>query len=545
MKRFALREKTLGGLLDETASRFPDGDALAHPARGIRRTWREFAADVDRLARGLMALGVEPGEKIALWAPNVPQWLTVMFSAAKIGAVLVTVNTGYRKAELDYLLRQSGTGTLFVADGVRDHDFIATVYGVVPELAQAPARLSSAVFPRLRRVIALEGGGHPGLLDFDAVLSLADRVSSEALRAREAAVAPGDVVNMQYTSGTTGFPKGVRLTHRSILNNGYWIGRNLRLSAWDRVCLPVPLFHCLGCVIGVMACVNHGAAMVLVETFSPGLVLDAVQRERCTALYGVPSMYQALLRHRTLARADLSSLRTGIMTGSACPEALVREAADRLHMPELSVCYGLTEASPIMTQTRVSDPFRERMRSVGRPLPGIEVAVFDPLSGLPVPPGVVGEVRCRGYNVMEGYHDMPEATAEAVDGAGWLHSGDLGSLDASGCLHIAGRIKDLIVRGGENVSPREVEDFLLRRSDVRDVQVVAVPSPRYGEEVGVFLIPREGADIRPEDVRAYCRGRIAGYKVPRYVAVVDAFPLTANGKVQKFKLREMAARFGA
>lgn len=535
MTRFALREQTLGTLLDDTASRFPHADALIHPARGVRLTWRDFADEVERLARGFMALGIKPGEKIAIWAPNLPQWLTVMFAAAKIGAVLVTVNTGCREADLRYQLIQCRASCLLLADGLPGHDFFATLRNV---LTEAPRSLY-----HLRRIIGLESRRAPGVIAYGEVLELAGETPPEALRESAMGVTPGDVVNMQYTSGTTGLPKGVMLTHRNIGNNGYWIGRTLRLSHRDRVCLPVPLFHCLGCVIGVMACVNHGACMVLTDTFSPSLVLRAVQEEHCTALYGVPSMYQTLLRHPGLPHSDLSSLRKGVMTGSICPESLVREVMERLHMPGLSICYGLTEASPIMTQTRLSDPLRKRTGSVGRALPGIEVAVFDPRTGQRLPPGREGEIRCRGYNVMAGYHAMPQATAEAVDAQGWLHTGDLGTLDANGYLSIVGRIKDMIVRGGENVSPREVEDFLRKRGDIRDVQVVAVPSPRYGEEVGAFLIPREGSVIHPRDVRTYCLGRLARYKVPRYVAVVDSFPMTPNGKVRKGKLREMAARY--
>ena len=464
MNDFAVQELTLGQLLENTAARFPDTDAVIHADREMRQTWSEFSACVDDMARGLMAIGVQKGEKVAVWATNVPHWVTLMFATARIGAILVTVNTNYRETELRYLLRK-------------------------------------------------------------------------------ASISPYDVVNMQYTSGTTGFPKGVMLTHVNIVNNGYWIGYHQKFSSRDRVCLPVPLFHCFGCVLGVMACVNHGATMVLLDAFSPVQVMTAVEQEKCTALYGVPTMFQAILDHRVFSRFDFSSLRTGIMAGSVCPEPLMRRVMDQMCMSEITICYGLTEGSPVMTQTRTDDTVERRVKTVGRSMPGIEVTIRDPETNEEVPRNAVGEVCCRGYNVMQGYYNMPKDTAEAIDEEGWLHSGDLGIMDEDGYVSISGRIKDMIIRGGENVYPREVEEFLLKMDGVADVQVVAVPSRRYGEEVGAFLIPKEGADVAPEDVRDYCRGKIAWYKIPRYVAVVEGFPLTASGKIQKYKLREMAAAY--
>ena len=544
MSAFFLREQTLGGLLDDIVARFPDNEAVVHADHNFCRSWAGFSADVDATAKGLMALGVQKGEKIAIWATNVPHWLTVMFAAARIGAIMLTVNTNYRDSELRYVLQQSESENLFLVEGIRDHDFVASIYEVVPELRRrrrGPLRCES--LPHLRRVFLLGGEPHRGIMPMPELMELGQTVSDEEYAVRKAEVSPYDVVNMQYTSGTTGFPKGVMLTHVNILNNGYWIGRHQNFSDRDRVCLPLPLFHCFGCVLGVMACVNHAATMVLLETFSPVQVMTAVEQERCTALYGVPTMFQAILDHRVFSRFDFSSLRTGIMAGSVCPEPLMHRVMDKLNMREVTICYGLTEGSPVMTQTRIDDPVDVRVRTVGRSMPGIEVAILDPETKLEVSRGVVGEICCRGYNVMKGYYKMPEATAQAVDADGWLHSGDLGCMDEAGYVVISGRIKDMIIRGGENVYPREVEEFLLGMDGVADVQVVGVPSRRYGEEVGAFILAREGADIAPEDVRDFCRGHIAWYKIPRYVAVLDSFPLTASGKVQKYRLREMAGRY--
>ncbi len=542
MSDFVLQEMTLGQILDRTVSRFPDNDALVYVDRDFRQTWREFSNSVDDLAKGLMGLGVQPGEKIAIWATNVPHWVTLMFAAARIGAVLITVNTNYRESEIRYLLTQSEAENLFVIDGFRDHDYISCLYSVVPELrVHERGHLRSAALPHLKRVMFLGMEKHRGMFSLPEILALGVMVDDAEYEARKAAVSPYDVVNMQYTSGTTGFPKGVMLTHVGIGNNGYWIGANQNFSEQDRVCLPVPLFHCFGCVLGVMACVNHGAAMIILETFSPLKVMASVDQERCTAVYGVPTMYLAILDHRLFPRFDFSSLRTGIMAGSVCPEPLMRRVMEQMYMREITICYGLTEGSPVMTQTTVDDDIDHKVQTVGRHMPGIEVTIRDPETNEEVPRGVQGEICCRGYNVMKGYYNMPEATAEAVDADGRLHSGDLGSMDDDGYVRVNGRIKDMIIRGGENVYPREVEEFLMHMEGVSDVQVVAVPSRRYGEEVGAFIIPHKGADIRPEDVRDFCRGKVAWYKIPRYVAVVDGFPLTTSGKIMKYKLRELAA----
>ena len=539
---FELREKTLGQVLDETVARIPHKDAIVYADRNYRQTWREFADTVDLFAKGLMALGVQKGEKVAVWASNVPYWVALQFATAKIGAILITVNTNYREHELEYLLNQSECENIFIMDSLRDHDYIDTLYTLAPELRyQSRDRLSFERLPHLRRVCFLGAEKHRGMYSVPEILSMSVMTDDAEYRARQDSLDPWDVINMQYTSGTTGFPKGVMLTHVGVGLNGYWIGRHQRFSDKDRVCLPVPLFHCFGCVLGVSACVNHGACMVILEAYNPLHVLAAVDSERCTALYGVPTMFLAELEHKMFKRFDVSSLRTGIMAGSVCPEPLMRRVVEDMYMKDITICYGLTEGSPVMTQSDPDDPLPLRCETVGCAMPGIEVRIGDPETCEELPRGQVGEILCRGYNVMKGYYNMPEETARTISPEGWLHSGDLGTMDENGYVRVTGRIKDMIIRGGENVYPREIEEFLMGMPGVLDIQVVAVPSRKYGEEVGAFIIARPDVPIAPEDVRAFCRGKIAWYKIPRYIAVVDGFPLTASGKIQKFKLREMAA----
>ena len=536
-----LQSLTLGQILDRTVAAHAERDAMIYVDRNYRLTYGEFAAVVDQLARGLMAMGIKKGEKVAVWATNIPYWVALQFATAKIGAVLLTVNTNYKRAELAYLLEQSDTETLFIIDGYQDTDYIRTVYDLVPELkTQARGQLESRRFPHLRRVCFLGQEKHRGMYSLPEVMALAPLTGDDAYAARQAELDVHDVVNMQYTSGTTGFPKGVMLTHHNIGNNGWWIGENQRFTEKDRLCLPVPLFHCFGCVLGVLAAVSHGAAMVILEKFDPVQVMASVEQERCTALYGVPTMFIAVLEHPLFDKFDFSSLRTGIMAGSPCPVPVMRQVIDRLHMHEITICYGLTENSPVMTQTLPEDSLRRRTETVGRALPLIEVKVVDPETGRQLPAGEQGEVCCRGYSVMKGYYKMPEATAAAIDGDGWLHSGDLGVMDAEGYLAITGRHKDMIIRGGENIYPREIEEFLFGLEGIMDVQVVGVPSKKYGEEVGAFIILKEGVDVTAADVKDFCRGQIARYKIPRYVTFVDSFPLTASGKVQKYKLQEQS-----
>jgi len=542
MDEFAVRERTLGQILDGTVAKYPDNDAVVYVDRDYRQTYRQFADAVDELAKGLMALGVQHGEKVAVWATNVPHWVALQFATAKMGAILLTVNTNYREHEIRYLLTQSECENLFIIDGFRDHDYVQTIYNMIPELKTQPrGQLRCPSLPHLKRVMFLGAEKHRGMYSVPEIVSMSAMVSDEEYAERQRALDPHDVVNMQYTSGTTGFPKGVMLTHVNIGNNGYWIGKNQHFTEKDRVCLPVPLFHCFGCVLGVLAAINHGSALVILESFSPMHVMASVDQEKCTALYGVPTMFLAVLEHKLFERFDFSSLRTGIMAGSVCPEPLMRRVVEKMYMREITICYGLTEGSPVMTQSLVTDPFERRVQTVGRAMPCIEVRIVDPETNQEVERGAQGEVVCRGYNVMKGYYNMPEATASTIDPEGWLHSGDLGIMDEEGYVVITGRIKDMIIRGGENIYPREIEEFLYGMDGVQDVQVVGVASRKYGEEVGAFIIPKPGVEMAPEDVRDYCRGRIAWHKVPRYISFIDAYPMTASGKIQKFKLREMAA----
>lgn len=536
-----LTELTLGQILDQTTAKFPDNDAIVYVDRDFRQTYKEFNQAVDEMAKGLMALGIQKGEKVAIWATNIPVWVTLQFATAKIGAVLLTVNTNYKTAELEYLLQQSETENLFLIDGYQDTDYVNTVYELVPELkTMQRGHLSTEKFPHLKRVAFLGPEKHRGMYSIPEINALSAMVSDEQYTERQNSLDPHDVVNMQYTSGTTGFPKGVMLTHHNIGNNGYFIGANQHFTENDRVCLPVPLFHCFGCVLGVLAAVNHGTCMVILESFDPLLIMASVEKEKCTALYGVPTMFIALLDHPLFTKFDYSTLRTGIMAGSNCPIHVMEQVIEKMNMSDITICYGLTEASPVMTYTRIGDDFRLRVETVGRALPHVEVKVVDPESGEELPPGTQGEVCCRGYLVMKGYYNNPDATRAAITDDGWLHSGDLGIMDEDGNLSITGRYKDMIIRGGENIYPREIEEFLYRMNEIKDIQVAAVPSKKYGEEVGAFIVLKDDADIHESDVVDYCRGKISRFKIPKYVHFVDGYPMTASGKIQKYKLTEMS-----
>jgi fatty-acyl-CoA synthase len=536
-----LKTLTLGQILDQTAARFPDNDALVYVDRDFRLTYQEFSLFVDDMARGLMALGIKKGEKVAVWATNIPYWVTLQFATAKIGAILLTVNTSYKRSELEYILTQSETQNLFLIDGYQDTDYVNIAYELIPELkTQQRGFLSSKKFPHLKRVGFLGQEKHRGMYSIPEIKALSVMTAKKDYMERQGALSPHDVVNMQYTSGTTGFPKGVMLTHYNIGNNGFFIGKNQNLSEKDRICLPVPLFHCFGCVLGVLAAVNHGSCMVILEGFDPLLVMASVEQEKCTGLYGVPTMFIALLEHPMFSKFDFSSLRTGIMAGSTCPIHIMEKVIGKMNMTDITICYGLTEASPVLTYTRIGDDLRLRVETVGRALPHIEVKIIDIETGNTIPPGFQGEVCCRGYNVMKGYYNNPEATKEVIDDDGWLHSGDLGIMDDQGNLSITGRHKDMIIRGGENIYPREIEEFLYRMDEIKDVQVAAVPSKKYGEEVGAFIILKKDADIEESDVIDFCRGKIARYKIPRYVNFLNTYPMTASGKIQKFKLSKMS-----
>ncbi|HID01661.1 MAG TPA: AMP-binding protein [Desulfobacterales bacterium] len=538
-----VRDITLGQILAETVEKFPDQKAISFPDRSYEQTWREFSDTVDIMAKGLMAMGVKKGEKVAIWATNVPHWVALQFATARIGAVLLTINTNYRSAEIDYVLKQSDCENIAIINGLRDANYLEILYELVPELKlQQRGELHSEKYPCLKRVFFLGPEKHRGLYSIHEVMSLAVTTDDEEYQQRQDSLDPHDVINMQYTSGTTGFPKGVMLSHSNIGNNGYWIGAGQNLTEDDAICIPVPLFHCFGCVLGVLACVNHGATMVFVETFNPVDVMAAIELEKCTGVYGVPTMFIAIMDHPLFKKFDFSSLRTGIMAGSPCPVKSMNDCIEKMNMTEVTICFGLTEASPVMTQTRYDEPsIEKKCTTVGKAMPGIEVKVIDPETGEELPPNTPGEVVCRGYNVMKGYYKMDEATEAAIDKDGFLHSGDIGIMDEDGYFAITGRIKDMIIRGGENIYPKEIEDFLHGMEGIQDVQVVGVPSKKYGEQPGAFVVPYPDADITEQDVIDYCQGKIAWYKIPKYVHFLESFPLTASGKIMKVKLREQSA----
>ncbi len=534
-------ELTIGAFLEQQTAKLPDHEFIVYPDRNLRWTFAEFNDRVDCLAKGLLAIGIGKGDHVGIWARNVPDWLTFMFATARIGAVLVTVNTLYRSFELEYVVRQADMKALVIIDSFRDHDYLQTVNELIPELRTCQrGHLQSSKFKQLKSVIYIGQEKHRGMYNTRELLVLGGQSDDGPLQAIKETLSAHDVINMQYTSGTTGFPKGVMLSHYNILNNGYYIGERQKFGPQDRLCLPVPLFHCFGCVLGVMAALCHDTTLVPLEVFDPLMVLAAIQKERCTAVYGVPTMFIAELEHPMFDMFDLSSLRTGIMAGSPCPKETMKQVMGKMHCKEITIAYGLTEASPVITQTRTDDSIDYRVGSVGAALPQIEVKVVDPETGAVCPPGQPGELCCRGYNVMKGYYNMPEQTAAAIDADGWLHSGDQAEVDEHGYYRITGRIKDMIIRGGENIYPREIEEFLYTLEGVRDAQVVGIPDAKYGEVVGAFIIRKEASDLTEEDVQDFARSRIASYKKPKYVFFVDEYPLTASGKVQKYKLREIA-----
>jgi fatty-acyl-CoA synthase len=532
---------SLGRYFERTVAADPGREFVVYPDRDLRWTYAEFDVRVDRLAKGLVAIGIGKGDHVGIWARNVPDWLTFMFATAKIGAVLVTVNPVYKSHELAYVIKQSDMKALVIIDAFRDVDYIEIMRGLVPEAAtQERGRLSSAEFPVLKSLIYMGPEKHRGFYNVPELLVLGEHMPDGPLRELTASLSADEVVNMQYTSGTTGFPKGVMLTSRNIVNNGFYIGERQRFTAEDRVCLPVPLFHCFGCVLGVLATLTHGATLVMVESFDPVIVLAAVQKAKATALYGVPTMFIAELAHPMFDMFDLTSLRTGIMAGSPCPIETMKQVIDRMHASEITIAYGLTEASPVFAQTSTDDTMERRCETVGTAMPECEVRVVDPETGQDSAFNVPGELLCRGYNIMKGYFKMPEATEKAVDEDGWLHSGDLGTVDEAGYYRITGRIKDMIIRGGENIYPREIEEFLYTMPGVEDAQVVGVPDAKYGEVVGAFIRRQAGGDITEGDVQEFARARMARYKAPKHVFFVDAYPMTASGKIQKYKLRDMA-----
>ena len=534
-----LQDITVGKLLEKTATEYGSNEAVVYHELGLRYTYSEFEKVCRQAARGFMSLGIEKGEHIAIWATNKPEWVISQFSTAKMGGVLVTVNTNYRTSELEYLLRQSDATTIILMDQYRDHSYIETLYEILPELKTAePGKLKSEKLPKLKNIIMLSDIRYPGTFSWEDVLSGSDQISEEMLDNRMKDLKPEDVINMQYTSGTTGFPKGVMLTHSNLVNNGLNTASCMKLTNEDRLCIPVPMFHCFGCSLGTMASVTVGATMVPVIEFNPRTVLQTVEAEKCTALHGVPTMFIAELNLDDFDQYDLRSLRTGIMAGSTCPIEVMKLVVNKMGISEITITYGQTESSPGITMTRTDDPIELRVSSVGRALPNVEVKIINPATGEELERGQQGELCSRGYHVMKGYYKNPEATKEAIDPEGWLHTGDLAVMDENGYCKITGRLKDMIIRGGENIYPREIEEFLYQHPLIVDVQVLGIPDKKYGEEVTAWIILKEGESLTAEELRAFCKGKISHHKIPRYIHFTDVYPMTASGKIQKYKLRE-------
>ncbi|MCF0104435.1 MAG: AMP-binding protein, partial [Eggerthellaceae bacterium] len=535
-------EDTIGDFFRKKVAEDPDQDFIVYPDRLLRWSYKDFDERTDNLAKGLLAISFKPSEHLGVWARNIPDWLTFMYACAKIGVVMVTVNPVYKSFELDYVLKQSDMKALCVIDKFRDVDYLQIVRELVPEtLSCERGHLKSQKYPKLDYIIYMGPEKHRGCFSVPELVLLGHYIADSALEDARAQFDQNSVCMMQYTSGTTGFPKGVMLTHRNILNNGFYIGEGQKLSAEDRIVLPVPFFHCFGCVLGVMAALTHRSTMIIVEQYDADLVLSAVDKEKATSLYGVPTMFIGELNSPNFDKFNLSTLRTGIMAGSPCPPETMKEVMERMYMKDITICYGLTETSPVFTQTSVDDDIKHKCETVGKKHEPVAVKVIDPVDGHECGVGEPGELCCKGYNVMKGYYKMPKETEEIIDSKGYLHSGDLGTVDEDGYYRVTGRIKDMIIRGGENVYPLEVEDYLLTMPGVLDAQVVGIPDKRLGEIVGAFIRLKEGYDsLTEEDVRQWCIKRMARYKVPKRVFFIDDFPMTPSMKVQKFKLREIA-----
>ncbi|MCE8010856.1 AMP-binding protein [Halomonas daqingensis] len=538
-----LKGETIGDCFDATVARFPDGEALLSLHQGLRYTWKELQQAVNQAARAMLALGVKKGDRVGIWSPNCAEWTITQFATAKIGAILVNINPSYRTHELEYALKQSGTSTLILQGKFKTSDYVATLAELAPELREgAPSTFSAAKLPELKRVVCLDADrALTGMFSWQSMLAHADEVSEEHLAEIQATLQFDEPINIQYTSGTTGAPKGATLSHHNILNNGFFVARTMDFSEKDRLVIPVPLYHCFGMVMGNLGCVTHGATMIYPgDGFDPEATLKAVSDEKATALYGVPTMFIAELEHPDFAQYDLSTLRTGIMAGSICPIEVMRKVIDKMHMEDVTICYGMTETSPVSTQTKTDAPLEKRVTTVGTIHPHLEVKLVSPETGAVVPRGETGELCTRGYSVMLGYWNNEEATAKSIDSAGWMHTGDLATMDEEGYIAIVGRIKDMIIRGGENIYPREIEDFLYTHPAISDVQVIGVPDEKYGEEVMAWVKLAEGQKLNADELKEFCKGKIAHYKVPRYVKFVDEFPMTVTGKIQKFKMREEA-----
>jgi fatty-acyl-CoA synthase len=530
---------TIGQFFDAACARWADRPGLVVRHQNVRLSYGELRRKVDKLAAGLLALGLAPGDRIGIWSPNSSEWVLTQFATAKAGLILVNINPAYRVVELEYALNKVGCKALILAERFKSSDYVAMLRELVPELGTAqPGALAAARLPELRSIILIGGGWHPGTFRFSEILARGGSAEMQRLAELAPQLQFDQPINIQFTSGTTGFPKGATLSHHNILNNGYFIGEAMRLTPADRLCIPVPLYHCFGMVLGNLAAVTHGTCMVFPgEGFDPLITLQTVAEEKCTALHGVPTMFIAQLDHPEFARFDLSSLRTGIMAGSPCPIEVMKRAVAKMHLSEITIAYGMTETSPVSFQSSTDDPLERRVSTVGRIHPHIEVKIID-LEGRIVPPGTPGELLTRGYSVMLGYWGDEGRTREAIDAARWMHTGDLATIDAEGYCNIVGRIKDMVIRGGENVYPREIEEFLYRHPKIQDVQVIGVPDDRYGEEICAWVKLRPGVTATEDEIRAFCRDQIAHYKVPRYIKFVDGFPMTVTGKIQKFIMRE-------
>jgi fatty-acyl-CoA synthase len=531
---------TIGQVLAETARRHASREAMVFPQLGRRWTWQQFAADVDAAARGLVALGIQKREHVALWATNVPEWVLLQFAAARIGAVLVNINPAYRPFELEYVLNQSDSVALFLVDQFKTSSYFEMLREVCPEVADArEGRVASPKFAKLRNIVVLKGNPPSGLITWDAMVAAGQSVPAAKLDEISRSLSPGEPINIQYTSGTTGFPKAATLSHRNLLLNAFYVGQCQRFTPDDRLCIPVPFYHCFGCVLGTMACVVHGSTMIVpAEYFQAKPTLDALEHERATAVYGVPTMYIAQLQEPSLAGRKFA-LRTGIMSGAPCPIEVMRQVIDKLGPSQVTIAYGQTEASPVITQTRADDPLELRVETVGRPLPGVEVKIWDPATSRDLPDNEQGELCTRGHVVMLGYYKNPEATKAAIDTEGWLHTGDLAVRLPNGYYKITGRLKDMVIRGGENIYPREIEEFLFTHPAVEQAAVFGVPDPKYGEELCVWIKLKAGQSTTAEQIRDFCRAKLAHFKVPKVVKFVEQFPQTVTGKIQKFKMRDV------